>query len=209
MKILEYIESAQDNSGNADLPARLALPEYKQILEQSVICGGGWRAVARAWPRRELAIDIEARWSDAGDAARIIDFSYRFAQFKKGDKRLGGVTLARKFVCATGGVRDRTMKTRWREYGDTAILRYVLGRIGPRPAKINKKQFVQKLLAQVADVNRLRKLFAAYRDVSRVLRRRGYRGDDIVVDCLSRIRADLGLKDCSSQELKVINGNDS
>jgi hypothetical protein len=204
MRILEYIENTQGSSDGASLTERLALPEYEKILDQMLAREGSWRAIARAWRRRQLAVDIEVRWGEARDAGRLIDFSYRFAQLRKGDPRKAGVTMARPFVCKTAKISDGTMKARWREYGRTAVLAYLLQKIGPRPPNLTTDKFVEKLLSQVADVESLRRLFAAYRDISKILRPRGYSCDPIVVDCLSESTPVLSPKDFSPEELKVI-----
>jgi len=53
------------------------------------------------------------RWDEARDAARVIGFSYRFAQLQKNDGRLAGVTMGRYFVRETREIDDGTMKARW------------------------------------------------------------------------------------------------
>ena len=83
MKILERIEKTQVGPDGMSLTQRLALPEYEKIVGQMLAMDGGWRAIARAWTRKEFTEDIKARWDEAQDAGRLIDFSYRFAQLKK------------------------------------------------------------------------------------------------------------------------------
>jgi hypothetical protein len=201
MKILEHIEKTQGNPG---LTERLAIPDYEKILGGMLGRDGGWGAIARAWNRKEFADDIKARWDEARDVGRLVDFSYRFAQQRKGPRK-AGVTMARPFVTRIHKISDGTMRARWREYGRTAVLAYVLQKNGPRPARLTTTKFVEKLLSQVADVERLRRLFAAYRDLSKTLRPRGYSCPPIVVDSLSNVTRALNLKDFSSKELKAIN----
>jgi hypothetical protein len=204
MKILEYIEDTHGSSESARLTERLALPEYENILDQMLATEGGWQNIARAWPRRKLAEDIGVRWDDAHDAARIIDFSYRFAQLIKDDRRQGGVTMGRNFVSKTYKISDGTLRARWREYGKTAVCGYSLRAIGLRPARLTSKRFVEQLLKQVADSHRMQQLFATYRDISKVLRPRGYKCDAVLIECISNIRPKLELRDFSPTELARI-----
>jgi hypothetical protein len=204
MKILEHIEKTQGSPESTSLTERLAIPDYEKILGGMLGRDGGWRAIARAWNRKEFADDIKVRWDEARDVGRLVDFSYRFAQQWKGHPRKAGVTMARPFVTGIHKISDGTLKARWREYGRTAVLAYVLQKIGPRPARLTTKKFVEKLLSQVADVERLRRLFAAYRDLSKTLRPRGYSCPPIVVDSLSNVTPALSHKDLSSKELKAI-----
>jgi hypothetical protein len=204
MKILEHLEKTQGSPDGMSLTHRLALADYEKIVGQMLTRDGSWGAIARAWTRKELADDIKVRWDEARDVGRLVDFSYRFGQLRKGDPRKAGVTMARPFVCATTKISDGTMKARWREYGSTAVLAYLLQKIGPRPARLTTKKFVEKLLSQAADVERLRCLFAAYRDLSKLLRPRGYRCDPVEIGGLPKVAPTLGLKDFSSKELKVI-----
>jgi hypothetical protein len=205
MRILEHIEKKQDSPDGMDLTQRLALPEYEKIMGQMLARDGSWGAIARAWTRKELTEDIKVRWDEARDAGRLVDFSYRFAQLRKGDRRKAGVTMARHFVCRTTNISDGTMKARAREYGQTAVLAYSLRKIKLRPARLSTRTFVEKLLLQVADVETLRRLFATYRDLSKILRPRDYRCDPIEIDCLSNVVPVLTLKDFSPKELEAIN----
>src|SRR5258707_1119361 len=75
MRILEYIETAQGISDGASLTERFAFPEYQKILGQMLAREGSWRSIARIWTRRELAQQIELRWHEAHDAARVIGAS--------------------------------------------------------------------------------------------------------------------------------------
>jgi hypothetical protein len=204
MKILEYIENTHGSSESARLTERLALPEYENILDQMLAREGGWQSIARAWTRRSLAKDIDVRWDEARDAARIIDFSYRFAQLIKDDGRQGGVTMGRYFVSKTYKISDGTLRARWREYGKTAVCVYLLREVGLRPALLTSKKFVEQLLKQVADFDRLQRLFATYRDISKVLRFRGYKCDAVVIECLSKIKPKPELRDFSPTELALI-----
>jgi hypothetical protein len=204
-KILESIEDTNGCSEDTSLTERLALPEYEKILDQMLAREGSWRTIARAWTRRQLAEDVNVRWEEVRDAARIVQFSYRFAKLKNNDGRLGGVTMARYFVRNTQKISDGTMKARWREYGKTAVFGYLLTEIGLRPAKLTSKKFVESLLSQVTDVGRLQRFFAAYRDMSIILRPRGYPCESLVIEGLAKTQVTLKLRDFSPAELKVIN----
>jgi hypothetical protein len=204
MKVLENIEANQGSRDGVSLTERFAFPGYERIVGQMLERDGSWRAIARAWTRKEFVDDIEVRWDEARDVGRLVDFSYRFDQLMKGDPRKAGVTMARPFVCETAKISDGTMRTRWRQYGKTAVLAYSFQKIGPRPARLTTKKFVEKLLSQVADVERLRRLFATYQNLSTLLRPRGYSCDPIAVDCLSKVAPVLSLKDFSFNEMKAI-----
>jgi hypothetical protein len=179
MKILEHIEKTEGNPDGMGLTQRMALPDYEKIMGQMLARDGSWNAIARAWTRKEFAQTIKVRWEEAQDAGRLVDFSYRFARFRNDDPRKAGVTMARHFVCKTTNISDGTMRARRREYGQTAVLAYALRKIKLRPAGLSTKNFIGKLLLQVVDVERLRLLFATYRDPSKILRPRGYRCDPI------------------------------
>jgi hypothetical protein len=107
----------------------------------------------------------------------------------------------------------RISRRYWRECGKTAILAYVLREVGPRPAKLTGKQFVEKLLSQVTDVERLRRLFAAYRDVQRccglVARYVAYNSSGRPVDCtlLTREAAQKTTLTSSFHGFSMLTGN--
>jgi hypothetical protein len=117
--------------------------------------------------------------------------------------------MGRYFVRKIRKISDGTIRARWREYGKTAVLQYSFKKTGLRPAKLNKEQFVENLLSQVTDVDRLRRLFAAYLDVSKVLRPRGYSCDHIAIQCLSKTLSTLKPKEFSADELTLINAYSS
>jgi len=99
---------------------------------------------------------------------------------------------------------------RWQEYGSAAALQYVLliQKIGPKPLKLNKVGFVERLISQTSDVDGLRRFFAAYRDVSHVLRPRGYESPLVDLDCLKSIKPQLPIKEFSEKMRKeILKGN--
>jgi hypothetical protein len=127
-----------------------------------------------------------------------------------GDSRKGGPTMARGCLHAVNaknkGYGISTLKNRWWEYGSSAALQYVLliQKMGPKPLKLSKAKFVERLIAQTSDVGALCSFFAAYRDVSKVLRPQGYNSPKIDLDCLKSIEPQLPTKEFSEEMGKAI-----
>jgi hypothetical protein len=100
-----------------------------------------------------------------------------------------------------GGYSTSTLKSRWSEYGSAAALQYVLliQGIGPKLLKVNKVNFVEKLVSQTLNVATLRSFFAAYRDVSSVLRERGYNSPLLELDDLEGVKVELPIEGFSKK----------
>jgi hypothetical protein len=70
--------------------------------------------------------------------------------------------------------------------------------------KLNKVKFVEQLVSQTSDVDGLRLFFAAYRDVSTVLRPRGYKSPPLALDSLNNIKPELPFKEFSEKMREAI-----
>jgi hypothetical protein len=210
LRILEHIQkSFPDVSDVTKLTELLKLPGYAEIADV-VFQSGGWRCIRQLWSASEFDEQLAIRQQEAKIAARLADFSYRFAKSIPNDSRKGGSTMARACLNAVNaknkGYSTGTLMNRWQEYGSAAALQYVLliQKIGPKPLKLNKVGFVERLISQASDVDGLRRFFAAYRDVSHVLRPRGYECPLVDLDCLKSIKPQLPIKEFSEEMRKEI-----
>jgi hypothetical protein len=169
-----------------------------------------WRCIRQLWNGREFDEQLSIRRNEARIVAQLADFSYRFAKSMPNDSRKGGSTMARACLNAVNaknkGYSTGTLMNRWQEYGSAAALQYVLliQKIGPKPLKLNKVGFVERLISQTSDVDGLRRFFAAYRDVSNVLRPRGYESPPVALDCLNSIKPQLPIKEFSEEMREAI-----
>jgi hypothetical protein len=204
LKILENMES--DTARNADLEERLRIVGYRELLDL-IMREGGARRLRSTWTTKDLWHDVGIRLNQAKDVARMVRFSHRFAKFGEPTARKkGGPTMARHFVWKTTGLSDGTLRQRWREYGGTAVLQYLmlLHHRNLRPKQLSGRNFVTRLFEQADDIEGLRAFFAAYVDLTRTLRPRGYKFDDPKFEDLGTPKSSYGLKPFSAQELKVI-----
>lgn len=205
MKMLEALELAHEIPSEASIEDRLAIPSYSEIFRQMLVRDGGWKRLSRNLSRKKLAEQISIRWAEARDAARLVEFSYRFVRQRDGDDRMAGVTMARKIISQTRRISDGTLKTRHREYGKSAVLVFVLRNIGGmRPAKLNGKEFVQKISSLAADTDKMREIFSLYREVSKLLRPRGYNCPPVEIEGLPQSRHLPDAKPFSDRELAAI-----
>src|ERR1700682_835465 len=154
IRILEHIQkSFPDVSDVTKLTELLKLPGYAEIADV-VFQSGGWRWIRQLWNGREFDEQLSIRRNEARIVAQLADFSYRFAKSMPNDSRKGGSTMARACLNAVNaknkGYSTRTLKNRWQEYGSAAALQYVLliQKIGPKPLKLNKVGFVERLISQ-------------------------------------------------------------
>lgn len=185
LKILESMES--DTARNADLEQRLRIAGYREVLD-FIMGEGGARRLRSLWTTKVFWEDVSARLDRARDVALMVQFSHRFAKFGQPTPRQkGGPTMARHFVCETTGPSDGTLRKRWREYGGTAVLQYLVlfHHKNLRPKQLSGKNFVTRLFEQAEDIAGLRAFFAAYVDLTRTLRPRGYKFDDLKLDTLA------------------------
>ncbi|THD63775.1 MAG: hypothetical protein E7813_17435 [Bradyrhizobium sp.] len=205
IKILEHIEKLSGLEDRASLTERLKLPGYSEIANV-IFQAGGWRRIRSLWNTREFDEQLAIRMGEAKSVARLADFSYRFVRLKPNDLRRGLSTMARHVVKEINknkaGFSESTIKTRWREYKSTAAFDYLvlIQKIGSKPLKLSKKHFVENLLRQASDVEQLRYFFAAYVEVSKVLRPRGFPSDPISGPFLKGIKPNLSVPEFSEDE---------
>ena len=163
-------------------------PDCAEIFDKVILRSGGWREIRNIWRTKTFDEDLKARRDEARDAIKIVDFSYRFAVLRPDDKRKAGATMARSIICSSPSYNyDQglsTLKTRWREYGQTAALLYLIfaQKFDLMPRFIGSADFSERLLEQAADVGHLTLFFQAYRHLCEVLRNRGYRFPPIGVE---------------------------
>jgi hypothetical protein len=209
IKILEHIEKLSGLKDNASLTERLKLPGYSEIADV-IFQAGGWRRIRSLWDTGEFDDQLATRRRQAQPIALLAEFSYRFARLKPSDPRRGGSTMARSVIHEVNrkkkGFSTGTLKTRWKEYGSMAVLQYLILIKMPdlKPRRISKKGFVETLLSQASDIERLKRLFSAYLVVSKVLRPRGYDSPLITVECLKRIKPALSVSGFSEDEETAI-----
>jgi hypothetical protein len=155
LKILEGMES--DVAFGAGLQERLGIVGYRELLDL-IMREGGARTLRSMWSTNEVWDHVNRSLKEAKDVAHMVQFSHRFANFGKPKPRQkGGPTMARRFVSETIGPSDGTLKRKWREYGATAVLQYLMlfhyKRL--RPKKLSGKSFVKRLFQQAGDVEEL------------------------------------------------------
>jgi hypothetical protein len=210
IRILEYIErSLPDAADGVPLADLLKIPEYAQVVS-ILFQSGGWTRIRRLWNAKYFDEQLAIRRAEARVVARLADFSYRFAMLMPKDPRKAGPTQARECLNEVsqnkGGYSTGTLKSRWAEYGSAAALQYVLlvQKIGPKLLKLNKVNFVDRLVAQASDVGNLKSFFAAYRDVSKVLRPRGYDSPPLALDVLNEVHPELPVRQFSEKMREAI-----
>jgi hypothetical protein len=210
IRILEHIErslpGAKDGAPLADF---LKIPEYAEVVSV-LFQSGGWTRIRRLWNAKDFDEQLAIRRVEARVVARLADFSYRFGMLMPKDPRKAGPTLARECLNEVrknkGGYSTGTLKSRWAEYGSAAALQYVLliQKMGPKLLKLNKVNFVERLVAQTSDVDNLGRFFAAYRDVSKVLRPRGYDSPRLALDVLNDVHPELPISQFSKKMREAI-----
>ena len=114
--------------------------------------------------------------------------------------------MARYFVRETSGRSDGTLKTRWKEYGATAALGYLLlvHFTDLKPKQLSKKRFVERLFEQAEDGETLRRFFASYLGLARRLRPRGYQFEELQLDGLDGEAPDLTVSPFSERDKQLI-----
>jgi hypothetical protein len=160
----------------------LAMHEKYQKLYDTVIApNGGWTRIRHSVSVKTFDNRLAMRCKDAEAAAKIIDFSYRFAIKRPYDPRKAGVTSARYVVRKADSYRmkvsDSTIKTRWRSFGPTAVFLYLvlIQKFPLMPPRLSQVGFSEFLLKQTNDIEVLRNFFRAYQQVCKVLAPAGYR----------------------------------
>jgi hypothetical protein len=207
IRILEHIQKSFPDV--TKLTELLKLPGYAEIADV-VFQSGGWRCIRQLWSAKEFDEQLSIRRNEARIVAQLADFSYRFAKLMANDSRKAGPTMARACLqevnAKNKGYRASTLKNRRQEYGSAAALQYLLliQKIGPLPVRLNKVTFVKRIISQTSDVDGLRRFFAAYRDVSKVLRPRGYNSPPLALGCLNDIKPELPIKEFSEEMRKAI-----
>ena len=205
IKILEQIE--KNMAANSDLEELLNNSDYRRVLG-FVLEEGGAKTLRSLMDTKTLWENIRARLDETKDVARLVEFSHRFAKFGRPKARqIGGVTMARHFVCKMGYGSDGTLRARWREYKDCAVLQYLLHEVYPglRPRQVSGKNFVERLMAQASNVDIIKQFFADYRYLGPVLRPRGYKLSDLTIPNLpERDGLIFALSDFNEEELEAI-----
>ena len=181
MKLLAHLERGiRVKDGEEFISLLLGDRNYAEIFDVFVANSGGWRQVLKLWSAREFDQQIRIRMSETKTIAKFIDFSYRFARLKSDDKHRGGIVMARSVVRAANSYNVKsetsTLKTRWREYSQSAGFLYLvhIQKFELKPPRVSTKAFVEKLLAQAADRDHFIELFQAYRHLAEILKTRGY-----------------------------------
>lgn len=185
IKLMEQLEQEMKTGqslSNLSLKDLASNNEYCRIFDEVIEPTGGWRRIRRMLKDRQFDDDIGARIDEAQAVAKVIDFSYRFANLKndKGYRGRGGVSLARYVVRTALSYNSdlslSTMKTRWRNYGSASAFIYLLLINGYsfRPRRVSTKQFAARLLQQTQDEQTLRQFFCAYQHSTNVLGASGY-----------------------------------
>ena len=179
IKILENIEAALKTAKRVSLISirDLAADEnYRGIFDDVIAANGGWSRMRHSMSAREFDENVDARSEEARAAANVVDFSYRFsisgAPSQKGQrKNPGGLDAARYVVRQArpykSAMSETAMKNRWREYRSTAIFLYLVlnQKFDLKPPRVASKNFLENLLRQSDDVDKLRRFFRAYQMV--------------------------------------------
>jgi hypothetical protein len=185
IKLMEHLEQEMkmtQSTSNLSLKDLASNDEYCRIFDEVIGPTGGWLRIRRMLKVKEFDADICARIDEAKAVAKVIDFSYRFANLRnhKGYKGRGGVSLARYVVRTAPSYYSKssrsTMNTRWRNYGPASAFIYLLLENGYsfRPRRVATKQFAARLLQQTQDEQALRQFFCAYQHITKVLSASGY-----------------------------------
>ena len=201
MKMLEHLERAiriKEGEEFLSLKRLSGDPNYAEIFDMFVAKSGGWRQILKLWSAREFDQQIRVRMSETKTIAKIIDFSYRFARLKSDDKHRGGIVMARSVVRAANSYNvtsgTSTLKTRWREYSQSAGFLYLvhIQKFELKPPRVSTKAFAEDLLAQAADRDHLIEFFQAYRHLAEILKTRGYSLPTVSLD-VGMLRSELAI----------------
>jgi hypothetical protein len=181
-RILERMEA--NKKGIRNLSDRLAIPNYREVLDHTIREGGARRL--RSLSRMgEFSKEVEDGVRCAQDVAAMVHFSHRHAEFgPRKPHQTGGTNMARHFLKWTsgpGGPSEKTRRNRLKTYRDRAVLQYLIlyHHKHLRPVNLSNKAFVRRLLKQATDRQALAAFFASYADLVKVLRPRGYNFVDL------------------------------
>ena len=72
--------------------------DYVEIFEKLILHAEGSHAIRNIWTEKQFDEQITIRKSEAHTAAKIVDFSYRFAMLRPNDKRKAGARLQAKLT---------------------------------------------------------------------------------------------------------------
>jgi hypothetical protein len=175
-KILENIQGRPNQPSSIAISIRnLAADQvYQGISDQLFVPNGGWNQILSSKSAKSFDDRITKRLTLAQTAANIIDFSCRFSKEPPQNqpnrrKNLGGLETAKFIVRNSSGTAasDSTIKSRWRDYGSTAIFLYLIlhHKFNLVPPKVQSAEFVDKLLDQADNRNELQSFFSAYHTV--------------------------------------------
>ncbi len=182
LRMIGYLEKKLANEAKKEALSLAELnqnSEYAQLFELFRKLGG-WDGIRKLTPAKEFDEQIRIRRKEAQSVAKMVDFSYRFASSSRQTGAKGGITMARSIVQRANSYHYKkklsTLKSRWREYGQTAGFHYLLQiqRFELAPPTVAKSSFAKMLLEQVEDVDHLSEFFRAYQHVCKVLEPLGY-----------------------------------
>jgi hypothetical protein len=181
IRLLEFLERQADVSPETSFADRLAIPGYEAMFHL-ILHNGGWRRIRTLWSAKHFDKYLEACKSEAREAAKFVDFSFRSSHSLSNPRHKGGFTMALAYL-KVKGYSDGMLKQRWRTYKPSVVFQYLMltHKLGARPPASNKKRFVDKLLVQSRDSERWIAFFAAYLDVGKILRPAGYECENITL----------------------------
>jgi hypothetical protein len=190
MKFLDRIE--QDwkiKHGQDVVPSirdMIKIPAYEAIINQVILSNGSWYKLRYLDSVRDLEHKLAIRKRRARDVSRIVEFSFRFDANPLKRKQRGGVTMATDIVTSAPyfkvGVKESQLEEAWSHLRSAAPFLFLIY-VQKYPFYLNKisgTRLAERLLAMVADQDRLLEFFAHYNYVIRALQERGYRYDAII-----------------------------
>jgi hypothetical protein len=189
MKFLDRIEQGWKIKNGQDVVPTIRdmikIPAYEAILNQVILSNGSWYKLRYLDSVRDLEHKLAIRKKRARDVSRIIEFSFRFDANPLKRKQRGGVTMATDIVTRAPyfkvGVKKSQLEEAWSHLRSAAPFLYLIY-VQKYPyylKKISGTQLAERLLAMIANQDRLLEFFAQYNFLIEALRERGYEYDRV------------------------------
>ena len=185
MKFLDGLEKDWKTANNENsqplMRQMLEVPEFEEIITETISATGSWYKLRFVRGLRDFEGDLIDAKIEAGEVARIIEFSFRFVSNPKKPKHLGGVTMATKIVASQPYFKMRTQDSQleayWAQLKGAAPFFYLIY-VQKYPLELRKiagRNFAERFLRMISDQDGLLEFFLQYNFIVDALRQRGYR----------------------------------
>lgn len=165
-----------DNRGtlnSARLVKCFADEDYSSVYNNIISTEGGWTSLLRI--PRIYAFDkmIDARRQRSDVVCDIMDYRFRYLDHGGERKQDANITHG-QFYCLKkrADKMARTIRKRWSDYKESAVFLYVSERLDPfmRPTRVAGNDFIQLIMEQAKNKDRIRRYFGICRYISEKLK---------------------------------------